>query len=174
MSPNSYLILSQTTPRSVCSFFALAMEPVLTLPLRSDDSRSAVAILGMSCRFPGGIENPAVFWDLLRDGRCTASKVPFSRWDVDAEIGHDKKITEQTGQCMSWGSFVQGLDMFDATFFGISAAEASVMDPQQRLLLECAYLALLDAGYTKESVFGAYHRFPLSDFDLIFTIYCAS
>jgi acyl transferase domain-containing protein len=113
-----------------------------------------VAITGMSCRFPGGVETPAMFWDLLQAGRCTVTKVPFERWDVEAEIASNKTLSEKQGNCMRWGSFVSDLELFDASFFRISPAEASAMDPQQRLLLEYAYLAFVDAGYTKETLQG--------------------
>jgi acyl transferase domain-containing protein len=63
-------------------------------------------------------------------------------------------MSEHVARGVQWGSFVNDLELFDAAFFGISSAEASAMDPQQRLLLECTYLALKDAGYTKESVQG--------------------
>ena len=117
-------------------------------------SRNGVSIVGMSCRFPGGVESPSMFWDLMKNGACTSSKVPFSRWDVNVEVARNKAIGVSVARCIQWGSFVQDLDLFDAGFFGISAAEASTMDPQQRLLLECTYLALVDAGNTKESVQG--------------------
>ena len=95
-----------------------------------------------------------MFWELIKNGGCTASKVPFERWDVDAEIARDKTMSEHVARCVQWGSFVKDLELFDAAFFGISSAEASAIDPQQHVLLKCTYLALKDAGYTKESVQG--------------------
>jgi acyl transferase domain-containing protein len=67
-----------------------------------------------------------------------------------SEVSHNKSVSDKTARYIEWGSFVHDFELFDATFFGISPVEASVMDPQQRLLLECAYLAFVDAGYTKE------------------------
>jgi hypothetical protein len=114
----------------------------------------AVAIVGMSCRFPGGIEGPAQFWEVIASGRSVVGTVPFSRWDVDAVAASDPTLDDAVKQRMKYGGFVDDLELFDASFFRISAAEASAMDPQQRLLLEYAYLAFHDAGYTKESLRG--------------------
>ena len=111
-----------------------------------------VAITGMSCRFPGGIEGPAMFWDSIQAGRCMAGKVPFRRWDVNAVTAQEVGLSEQVKSRMMWGCFVEDLELFDASFFKISTAEVSAMDPQQRLLLEYSYLALHDAGYTKEAL----------------------
>jgi acyl carrier protein len=118
------------------------------------DENSDVAIIGMSCRFPGGVESPAMFWDLLQRGACTSEKIPFERWDAEAQRARLTHMSEAAAAATMWGSFVKDVDLFDAGFFGISSAEASAMDPQQRLLLECAYLAFVDAGYTKESLMG--------------------
>ena len=114
----------------------------------------SVAIVGMSCRFPGGMEGPDMFWDAIQAGRCMVSKVPFCRWDVDAVAARVASLDKRVKGCMTWGGFVENLELFDASFFRISAAEASAMDPQQRLLLEYSYLAFHDAGYTKEALQG--------------------
>jgi 3-oxoacyl-(acyl-carrier-protein) synthase/acyl carrier protein len=119
-----------------------------------DSSDRSVAIIGMSCRFPGGIEGTAMFWDVIQAGRCVVSKVPFSRWDVDAAMARDATLNEEVKRRMLWGGFVEDLELFDASFFKISAAEARAMDPQQRLLLEYSYLAFHDAKYTKEALEG--------------------
>ncbi len=113
-----------------------------------------LAIIGMSCRFPGGVEFPAMFWDLIKSGECTSEKVSFSRWDAEAERARLKHMSESAAEVTVWSSFVKDLELFDAGFFGTSPAEVSVMDPQQRLLLECAYLAFVDEGYTRESLMG--------------------
>jgi acyl transferase domain-containing protein len=66
----------------------------------------------------------------------------------------DPTLSEDVKRRMRYGGFVHDLELFDASFFRISPAEASAMDPQQRLLLEYAYLAFVDAGYTKETLQG--------------------
>ena len=120
----------------------------------ADAQQRQVAVVGMSTRLPGGIEGPSVLWDAVAKGRCAVSKVPFTRWDVDAATASQAALNEEVKTRMNWGGFVEDLELFDASFFRISAAEASAMDPQQRLLLEYAYLAFHDAGYTKESLQG--------------------
>jgi len=95
-----------------------------------------------------------MFWDALKAGNNCVTKVPLSRWDVDALISSDVTITQSVGQRMRWGGFIEDLELFDADFFRISPAEASAMDPQQRLLLEYACLAFEDAGCPKGSLEG--------------------
>lgn len=112
---------------------------------------TAVAIVGMSCRFPGDVEDPAAFWELLEAGCCTSSTVPYGRWDKDVIAA---TLNEEMKRRAMFGSFVSNLELFDAGFFGISPAEANAMDPKQRLLLEGAHLAFTDAGMFKENVLG--------------------
>ena len=151
MKMPAIFLFNYTSPRSVCRYFFGASSDATESIRKSytiSESKCCrdIAIVGMSCRLPGGVESPAMFWDLLREGKSTMRKIPYSRWDIDAEIACDKSINDMMARCICWGSFLHDLDLFDASFFGISAAEASVMDPQQRLLLECAHLAFIDAG----------------------------
>ena len=111
-----------------------------------------VAVIGMSCRLPGSIEGLAALWTALSEGRCAVGKVPFHRWDVEAATASRKNLSEEVQNRMRWGGFVEDLELFDPSFFRISAAEASAMDPQQRLLLEYSWLAFCDAGYTKDKL----------------------
>jgi acyl transferase domain-containing protein/aryl carrier-like protein len=106
--------------------------------------REPIAIVGMSCRFPGGANSPEAFWQLLRDGVDTISEVPPERWDTDKYYNPDSNIpgTISTRQ----GGFLEGVDGFDSEFFNISAREAASMDPQQRLLLEVGWSALENAA----------------------------
>ena len=87
-----------------------------------------------------------------RATRCAVTKVPFTRWDVDAAMISQAALSEEVKSRMKWGGFVEDLELFDPSFFRISAAEAAVMDPQHRLVLECSWLAFHDAGYTKEAL----------------------
>src|SRR3990167_2529374 len=119
-----------------------------------NNSNKEIAIIGMSCKFPGGIEDPFMFWEAISTGKCMIEKIPFSRWDVDAVIAQNTTLTDSVKQSMMFGGFVKDLELFDASFFGISPTEALAMDPQQRLVLEYAYLALMDAGYTKTGIAG--------------------
>ncbi|NIM40823.1 MAG: SDR family NAD(P)-dependent oxidoreductase [Hydrogenophaga sp.] len=103
-----------------------------------------VAIVGIGCRFPGGVTGPASFWRLLAEGGDAITEIPADRID----LGHYFDPRPATpGRMMSrWGGFLDTLDRFDAEFFGVSPREAERMDPQQRLLLECAWEGLEDAG----------------------------
>ena len=111
-----------------------------------------VAVIGMSCRLPGGVETPDQFWRLLCDGVDPISDVPADRWNLETIFSADrgqkgKSYTRQAG-------FVSNFDQFDAPFFGISRREAECMDPQQRWLLEAAWEAFESAGLPPESLAG--------------------
>ena len=98
-----------------------------------------IAIVGMSCRFPGGANDLGSFWRLLQNGEDAIIEVPADRWDVDEYYDPDP---DAPGKMYTrWGGFLQHVpvDAFDAAFFGISPREAMSMDPQQRLLLEVAW-----------------------------------
>ena len=104
-----------------------------------------IAIIGMACRFPGGANTLDAFWNLLKDGKHTASEIPRERWDGDAfyseEVTPGKSVTKMA-------NFIAEVDIttFDAGFFNISPKEAESLDPQQRLLLEVTVEALENAA----------------------------
>ena len=112
-----------------------------------------IAILGMGCRFPGGVTTPEQLWQLLAQGGDAISEVPRSRWDVEAYYDPDP---DQPGKMYSrWGGFVTDVEQFDADFFGIAPREATSMDPQQRLLLEVSWEALEQAGQVPAELAGS-------------------
>ncbi len=111
------------------------------------------AIVGMGCRFPGGVRSPRDFWQLLTDGRDAIMQVPADRWDVEEFLTSDP--TTPGRGASRWGGFVEGIDQFDPQFFGISPREAAQMDPQQRLLAEVMWEALEDAGIPAERLAGS-------------------
>ena len=103
-----------------------------------------IAVIGMGCRFPGGVANPDSFWGLLEDGVDAVQEVPADRWNIDDFYDPDPGAAGKMNT--RWGGFLSRVDEFDAEFFGISPREAVRVDPQQRLLLEVAWEALEDAG----------------------------
>ncbi|MBV8180531.1 MAG: type I polyketide synthase, partial [Mycobacterium sp.] len=112
----------------------------------------AIAVVGMACRLPGGVDTPAQYWQFLKDGASGVVRVPADRWDADAYYSEDH--TRPGTICNREGGFLTSWqpDQFDAEFFGISPREAVAMDPQQRLLLEVAWEALENAGVTPEAI----------------------
>ncbi|MEU6867448.1 SDR family NAD(P)-dependent oxidoreductase [Streptomyces sp. NPDC046876] len=106
----------------------------------------AIAVIGMACKFPGA-NDLEEFWERLRDGHDSIVEVPPSRFDIN-EVYDPRPGTP--GKLISkYGGFLDGIDAFDADFFGIAPREAQHMDPQQRLLLETAAAAADDAGLTR-------------------------
>ncbi|MFD7137811.1 SDR family NAD(P)-dependent oxidoreductase, partial [Streptomyces sp. NPDC059894] len=127
--------------------------PVAPGPVAAAAPDEPIAIVGMSCRLPGGVRGPAEFWDLVREGRDGMGPFPTDRgWDLAALFDEDP---EQVGKSyVRQGGFLQGAGDFDAGFFGISPREATAMDPQQRLLLEGSWEALEHAGIDPVSLKG--------------------
>ncbi|RYJ29966.1 malonyl CoA-acyl carrier protein transacylase [Streptomyces sp. L-9-10] len=112
----------------------------------ADATDDPIAIVGMSCRFPGGVESPEGLWELVLSGGDAISGFPDDRgWEADASIGAIE------GQ----GGFLRDVADFDAGFFGISPREALAMDPQQRVLLEVAWEAAERAGIAPATLRGS-------------------
>jgi acyl transferase domain-containing protein/acyl carrier protein len=110
-----------------------------------------IAIIGIGSRFPGA-NDPAAFWQLLRDGVDAIREVPADRFDQHAFYDPDPATPGKMNT--RWGGFLEQVDRFDPNFFGISPREALRMDPQQRLLLEVTWEALQDAGQVPERLVG--------------------
>ncbi|MDC8975323.1 type I polyketide synthase, partial [Mycobacterium marinum] len=109
-----------------------------------------IAVVGMGCRFPGGISGPEALWQFLCDRKSSIGRVPDERWaQFDDGSPAVKALLARTTR---WGSYLTDIDAFDADFFEISASEADKMDPQQRLLLEVAWEALEHAGIPPSSL----------------------
>ncbi|HEY7417149.1 MAG TPA: polyketide synthase, partial [Ktedonobacteraceae bacterium] len=112
-----------------------------------------IALIGMSCRFPGKANTPESFWQLLKDGRDAVTRPPTKRWDIDAYFERDPALAGRVPT--QWSGFLEDVEQFDAAFFGISPREADYMDPQQRFLLEVAWEALENAGQPIQQLAGS-------------------
>ena len=120
------------------------------LKSQTEYRKQDVAIIGMACRLPGGIDTPEALWQCLQDGSSVITELPGERWqwpdDIDLEHQH---------MGINRGGFLDNIAEFDAPFFRLSPAEAEVMDPQQRILLELSWQAIEQAGYAQDSLTGS-------------------
>lgn len=139
----------------------LSQKQLAVLALRLNDeleqargARTApVAIIGMGCRFPGGVDGPGAYWRLLAEGKDAIREVPADRWDVDAWFDPDPDAPGTMS--VKLGGFLDDIAGFDPSFFGITPREAVTMDPQQRLLLEVAWETLEHAGIAPSGLAGS-------------------
>ena len=119
---------------------------------QTQDLSEPIAIIGMGCRFPGGANNPDMFWNLLTNGYDAITEIPKTRWPVDDYYDPDPDAPGK--YYVRRGGFVSDalLTHFDAHFFRLSPKEAESLDPQQRMLLEVSHEAIENAGIPVDSL----------------------
>lgn len=114
--------------------------------------REPIAVIGIGCRFPGGVDGPDAFWRFLCERGDGIAEIPGDRWDLATYYDPDP---DAPGKMYArHGGFLDAVDRFDAAFFGISPREAASMDPQQRLLLEVSWEALEHAAHAPDTLSG--------------------
>ena len=159
------LVLATGAPLPVTAIFEYPNVRALAARLLADpgatartparaDAGEPIAIVGMACRYPGGVATPEQLWDLVASGTDAVGPMPADRgWDIaglfDPEPGQPGRMS------VAEGGFLTDIAGFDAAFFGISPREALAMDPQQRLLLETAWEAFEDAGVDPGTLRGS-------------------
>jgi acyl transferase domain-containing protein/acyl carrier protein len=142
--------ISKLSPQRLALLAAQLNERLEAL---EEDRSAPIAIVGMGCRFPGGVRDAETLWKLLSEGIDAIREVPADRWKVDDY--YDRNPDTPGKMATRWGGFIDEPDQFDPKFFGIAPAEATPMDPQQRLLLESTWEALEDAGIPPSSLAGS-------------------
>ncbi len=106
--------------------------------------REPIAIIGMGCRYPGDVNTPEEYWELIIGKKDALGPIPADRWSNEGLYAPDWRRAGKIS--VNRGGFIKDVERFDAGFFGISPMEANRMDPQQRMLLEVSYETVEDAG----------------------------
>lgn len=156
LSPKSRMTTSATTPdyRALMQQALLKIDRLQAKVKTLEGAKNEpIAIVGMGCRLPGGIQTPEQYWQQLMAGFNGVTEIPASRWDIDAY--YSPELDAPGKMSTRYGGFLEDIDQFDAQFFGIAPREVKSLDPQQRLLLEVAWEALERANQPAEQVFNS-------------------
>ncbi|MGO9509376.1 MAG: sulfolipid-1 biosynthesis phthioceranic/hydroxyphthioceranic acid synthase, partial [Mycobacterium sp.] len=112
-----------------------------------------VAVIGMACRLPQGIDSPDKLWEALLRGDDLITQIPADRWDADEY--YDPEFGVPGRSVSRWGGFLEDVAGFDPEFFGINEREATAIDPQHRLLMQTSWEAVEHAGLAPKSLSGS-------------------
>ncbi|MGW1507482.1 SDR family NAD(P)-dependent oxidoreductase [Streptomyces mirabilis] len=153
------LVFDYPTARAAAGYLKSRITPAEPLsaaaaPATATDTDEPIAVVGISCRFPGGLHSAEDVWQMVADGRDVVSDFPADRgWSVDTLYNPEPGVAGHT--YTRQGGFLHDATEFDPEFFGIMPREAMAMDPQQRLLLQGAWEAFERAGIDPQSVRGS-------------------
>jgi polyketide synthase 5 len=144
-------------------------DPDVSSRLQRSARVTPVAVIGMACRLPGGIDSPERLWEALLRGDDLVTEIPSDRWDADDHFDPEPGVP---GRSVSkWGAFIDDVAGFDSEFFGMGEREATLSDPQHRLLLETAWEAMEHAGVSPEamadSLTGVFVGLTHNDYQLL-------
>ncbi|WP_025736141.1 type I polyketide synthase [Mycobacterium genavense] len=152
------LIFDYPTPNGLAGYICKELggvpHEIAHAPVAQVTGDDPIVIVGMSCRYPGGVSTPEDLWQMLIEGRDVVTEFPSDRgWDLSGVYNPDPDVP---GTCYTrTGGFVDGVGDFDAAFFGITPSEALAMDPQQRMFLELSWEALERAGIEPGTLRGS-------------------
>lgn len=161
VSLSATVFFDHPTPRALADHLRaeiLGLPLVAGCPLPAPEGKvehdDPIVIVGMGCRYPGGVRSPEQLWQLAAEGRDVVTTLPTNRgWILSELYDPEPGRPGKTSTCH--GGFIEDVDQFDPAFFGISPREAKALDPQQRLLLETAWEALERAGIEPTSLAGS-------------------
>lgn len=148
-------VQAASTPVASTPVNAAPTTPVQTAPsaaakpAATSSENELIAIVGMSGRYPQAVDIDT-YWEKLASGTDCITEVPKERWDWQAFYTEDR--TQPDSHFSKWGGFIEGVDEFDPRFFSIPPREAGHIDPQERLFLQHCWMAVEDAGYSREAL----------------------